>query len=131
MDNGIYKAAIASVTGMQVGERDGVWVVKDTEGWRALFAAEETAVTAEYDRMQKEMSVPQKLTPQQFHRGLYNDGLYDQAVAAISSNFEYKLFFEKSLEFDRKHPLLNEIAKGAFGMTDDQIDAKFIAWSVL
>lgn len=131
MDNGIYKAAITSVTGLQVGERDGVWVVKDADGWRALFAAEETAVTAEYDRMQKEMSVPQKLTPQQFHRGLYKDGLYDQAVAAVNGNFEHKLFFEKSQEFDRKHPLLNEIARGAFGMTDDQIDAKFIAWSAL
>lgn len=131
MDTSVHKQAISNVTGLQVGEREGVWIVKDVEGWRALFAAEETAVTAEYARLKKELSVPQKLTPQQFHRGLYNDGLYDQAVAAINTNFEHKLFFEKSLEFDRKHPILNEIAKGAFGMTDDQIDAKFIAWSAL
>lgn len=131
MDNGIYKAAIVSVTGLQVGEQGGEWVVKDANGWRTLLEAEQTAVTAEYDRLAKEMSVPQKLTPQQFHRGLYNDGLYDQAVTAINANFEHKLFFEKSLEFDRKHPVLVAIAKGAFSMTDDQIDAKFIAWSML
>ena len=131
MDTNVHKQAISSVTGLQVGERDGIWVVKDADGWRTLLAAEEAAVPAEYDRLYREMTVPQKLTPQQFHRGLYNDGLYEQAVAAINTNFEHKLFFEKSLEFDRKHPLLIEIAKGSFGMTDDQIDAKFVAWSAL
>lgn len=75
--------------------------------------------------------VPQTLTPQQFHRGLYQDGLYDTVLTLVTQNFDYKLYFDKALEFDRNHPLLVTMAKTGLNMSDADIDAKFIAWSVL
>ena len=131
MDTNVHKQAISNITGMPVGEREGIWVVRDGETWREITTDEAASVVVEYDRLQKVISVPQKLTPQQLHRGLYNDGLYDQAVTVVNGNFEHKLFFEKSLEFQRNHPLLIAIAKDGFGMSDEQIDQKFIEWGAL
>jgi len=81
--------------------------------------------------VEKSVDVPQVITPQQFHRGLNKAGLYEQAVAMASADFDTKIYFEKSLEFARNHPLLVAMAKDGFGLSDEQIDAMFVEWGKL
>lgn len=131
MESSVHKSAISNITGLSVGERDGAWVVRDGETWRELTAEESSAVSVEYDRLYRESLVPKSITPQQFHRGLNKAGLYEQALTMASADFDTKMYFEKSLEFERHHPLLVSMAKVGFGLSDEQIDTMFVEWSTL
>lgn len=131
MDNGIYKAAIASVTGLLVGERDGVWVVKDATGWRTLLAAEQTAITAEYDRMYKDFIVPKSITMRQARLVLNSAGLLttvQQSIGAMPT--EVQIEWEYANVVVRNSPIISTL-QTALGLTDAQVDQMFIDGAAL
>lgn len=135
MDNGIYKNAITSILGLNVGEQSGVFVVKDGEQWRELTQAELLSVQAEYDIMYKESIVPKHISMRQARLALLNGGILaevETAIAGMASpqREQAQIEWQYASEVFRDNPLIIGMAT-QLGMNSDQIDQLFIDASKL
>ena len=81
--------------------------------------------------------IPQTVTKRQAKQQLLLAGLLDSvkpAIDAIPDATEralVQIYWDDSQEFERQHPVLIELALGALGLTDEQLDQLFIAASQL
>ncbi len=74
--------------------------------------------------------VPASVSPAQAKIALYEAGLLDQ-VEALVADYPYRpvsIWWTSALSFEREHPYLNALGL-ELGLTDEQIDALFIAAS--
>jgi len=81
--------------------------------------------------------VPASVTARQAHQALIIMGKYDlvaPAINAVADPVQRRLLqaeWDKSQTFDRHRPTLIALAKGALGMSDEDIDALFVFASTL
>lgn len=130
MDTSVHKQAISNVTGLQVGEREGVWVVKDATGWRELLAGEADLVTAEYDRLMKEAAVPKSITKIQAMRAMKQAGIWEQFNTALAANQDAADEWALAISLERHNAFVESIAP-SLDMSDEQVDQLFIAGAAL
>lgn len=126
MDTSVHKQAISNVTGLQVGERNGAWVVKDVSGWRDLIAGEIDLATAEYDRLIKESAVPASITMRQARLVLNTVGLLSTVESSIASMpKEVQIEWEYASEVQRNSPTITTL-QDALGLSDAEVDQMFV-----
>ena len=131
MELSVRKMAISNITGLQVGERDGIWVVKDGEDWRSLTAQEELSVQPEYDRLYHDLMVPKVITMRQARLALNAAGLLGTITQSISSMpMEVQIEWEYTSEVLRDSPTIKTL-QIAMGLSDIQVDQIFIDGSKL
>jgi len=131
MELSAYKKAISNITGLQVGERDGIWVVKDGEEWRSLTAQEELSIKSEYDRIYHDLMVPKVITMRQARLALNSAGLLGTITQSISSMpMEVQIEWEYTSEVFRDSPTIKTL-QTAMGLSDMQVDQIFIDGSKL
>jgi len=129
MNNALRKTAISKVTGLQVGFTDEFVVMENGE-WRALSAAENTAVDAEYDLLYKDSLVPKVITPRQARLALLQATLLDEVELLLSNDKAMQIWWEYSLEIERNHTHIEAMAT-ALGLTAVQLDDLFILAATL
>lgn len=133
MDTNVHKQAIAKVVGLQVGERDGVWVVKDSAGWRELSAEENTMVDTEYSILFRDSMVPKSITSIQGLLAIDAAGMSSMYEAWANDpvrTFAERAFINKAQTWNRDDPTLLAAAT-AFNLTSEQIDNMFIMGATL
>lgn len=131
MELSVHKTAISNITGLQVGERNGIWVVKDGEEWRSLTAQEELSVQSEYDRLYHDLMVPKVITMRQARLALNAAGLLGTIAQSISSMpMEVQIEWEYTSEVFRDSPTIKTL-QTAMGLSDMQVDQIFIDGSKL
>ena len=124
MNNALRKTAIGKVTGLQVGFTDQ-FVVMENGAWRALSAAENTAVDTEYDLLYKDSLVPKVITPRQARLALLQATLLDDVELLLANDKAMQIWWEYSLDIQRNHPHITAMT-AAMGMTETQMDELFV-----
>lgn len=126
MDTNVHKQAITKITGLQVGEREGVWVVKDTEGWRALTPEEVISSDAESEKLMLDNAVPKIITMRQARLALLKAGLLETITASIwSMPQDVVIEWEYASDVMRDSPTITALAT-ALSLSKDQVDQLFI-----
>lgn len=126
MDTSVHKQAISNVTGLQVGERNGAWVVKDVSGWRDLIAGEIDLAAAEYDRLIKEAAVPASITMRQARLVLNTAGLLSTVESSIASMPKaVQIEWEYASDVQRNSPTITTL-QDALGLSDAEVDQMFV-----
>lgn len=124
MDTNVHKQAITKITGLQVGEREGVWVVKDTEGWRALTPEE--VISSESEKLMLDNAVPKIITMRQARLALLKAGLLETITASIGSMpQDVAIEWEYASDVMRDSPTITALAT-ALSLSKDQVDQLFI-----
>lgn len=72
----------------------------------------------------RERDVPKVITPRQARLALLQANLLDEVETAITTNREYQIYWEYSLEVKRDDVLLNQMAT-VLGLTEQQVDELF------
>jgi hypothetical protein len=126
MESSVRKTAISNVTGLAVGERSGVWVVKDGETWRELTLVESDTVVLEYDKLYKDSLVPKSITMRQARLALHSAGLLSAISTSITSMpMDVQIEWEYANEILRASPTIIALAT-ALNMSSTQVDELFI-----
>jgi hypothetical protein len=126
MDTNVLKQAITKVTGLQVGERNGSWVVKDSEGWRSLTSEEIDSSDLEYEKLISENAVPKIITMRQARLALLKAGLLETITASIGSMPQNVVIeWEYASDVMRDSPTITALAS-ALSLSKEQVDELFI-----
>jgi len=126
MDTNVLKPAITKVTGLQVGERNGSWVVKDSEGWRSLTSEEIDSSDLEYEKLISENAVPKIITMRQARLALLKAGLFETIAASIGSMPQNVVIeWEYASDVMRDSPTITALAS-ALSLSKEQVDELFI-----
>lgn len=98
--------------------------------WLLEGGIPEPEFTEEELAQQLEAAKPKVLTPKQARLALLGAGLYDTVNQAVKANPAHEIYWEYALEVKRDDALLLELA-AAMGLNSEQLDALFLAGSVL
>lgn len=124
MDNGIYKKAVAIVTGLPVGFTDG-WAVLENGDWRSLKVAELSAIEAKYAEEFRIASVPASISRVQAMKAMKTNNLWDVFKTTRQTNVDAMEEWELSLELQRNHVFVVSMGP-LLGLTEVELDDLFI-----
>lgn len=124
MDNGIYKKAVAIVTGLPVGFTDG-WVVLENGDWRSLKVAELSVIEAKCREEFRIASVPASISRVQAMKAMKANNLWDAFKTTLQTNVDATEEWELSLELQRNHVFVVSMGP-LLGLTEVELDDLFI-----
>lgn len=119
---------ISEITGREIGIRLDEYVYIDTKE----KVEDETILKAEElkAKIEKEMSVPQTISPRQARLILLKYELLDDIESMIATDRALGIWWEYSIEIKRNEQILID-ACNTMGITEEQLDNMFIEASKL
>lgn len=119
---------ISEITGREIGIRLDEYVYIDTKE----KVEDETILKAEElkAKIEKEMSVPQTISPRQARLILLKYELLDDIESMIATDRTLGIWWEYSIEIKRNEQILID-ACNTMGITEEQLDNMFIEASKL
>ena len=112
----------------QVTKEDGT-VMYQYEQLRFAPPISDEAIDKAVAKRKEELKV-KTITPRQLRLQLLSVGLLDDVEALCATDRAMSIWFEYSLDFQRSHPMVEEMAV-QLGLTQDDVDTMFIEASKL